>query len=82
MSKVFRVLDAVLGAVLLLMALLSPWILGATTRETIWALNGLGFLSGGLWIAQRAIRLRPVQVGSLRQRILEFDGRWFAFGVW
>ncbi len=58
MSKVLRVLDAVSGAVLLLMALLAPWMLGATTRETIWALNGLGLLSGGLWIAQRVIRSR------------------------
>jgi hypothetical protein len=59
MSKVLRVLDSVLGAVLLLMVVLAPWMLGATTRETIWALNGLGFLSGALWIAQRVIRNRP-----------------------
>ena len=58
MSKVLRVLDVMSGAVLLLIALLAPWMLGATTRETIWALNGLGFLSGGLWIAQRVIRSR------------------------
>jgi hypothetical protein len=58
MSKVLRVLDTILGGVLLLMAVLAPWMLGATTRETIWALNGLGFLSGGLWIAQRVVRLR------------------------
>jgi O-antigen ligase len=55
MSRVLRLLDSVSGAVLLLMAVLAPWMLGATTRETIWALNGLGFLSGALWIAQRVI---------------------------
>ncbi len=58
MSKVLRVLDTMLGAILLLMAVLSPWMLGATTRETIWALNGLGLLSGGLWIFQRVVRSR------------------------
>ncbi len=58
MSKVLRVLDTMSGAVLLLMAVLAPWMLGATTRETIWALNGLGFLSGGLWIVQRFVRSR------------------------
>ena len=58
MSKVLRVLDTMSGGVLLLMAVLTPWMLGATTLETIWALNGLGFLSGGLWIAQRIVRSR------------------------
>jgi len=58
MSRVLRVLDSVSGAVLLLMAVMAPWMLGATTRDTIWALNGLGFLSGGLWIAQRFFRSR------------------------
>ena len=58
MSKVLRVLDTISGAVLLFMAVLAPWVLGATTRETIWALNALGFLSGGLWIVQRVVRLR------------------------
>ncbi len=60
MSKVLRVFDSMSGAVLLLMAVLAPWILGATTRETIWALNGLGFLSGGLWITQLVIRARAI----------------------
>ena len=55
MSKVLRVLDAISGVVLVLMAVLAPWMLGATTQETIWALNGLGFLSGGLWIVQRVV---------------------------
>jgi O-antigen ligase len=58
MSRVLRVLDSVSGAVLLLMAVLAPWMLGATTRETIWALNGLGFLSGGLWFVQSVVRSR------------------------
>ena len=58
MSKVLRVLDTMSGVVLLLMAVLAPWMVGATTRETIWALNGLGFLSGGLWIVQRFVRSR------------------------
>ena len=56
MSKVLRVLHTISGIVLLLMAVLAPWMLGATTRETIWVLNGLGFLSGGLWIVQRIVR--------------------------
>jgi O-antigen ligase len=58
MSKVLRILDTMLGVVVLLMAVLAPWMLGATTRETIWALNGLGFLSGCLWLVQRVIRSR------------------------
>ncbi len=56
MSKVLRVLDTILGVVLLLMAVLAPWMLGATTLGTIWALNGLGFSFGGLWIVQRVVR--------------------------
>jgi hypothetical protein len=55
MSKVLRVLDTISGAVLLLMAVLAPWMLGATTRETIWALNAFGVLLGGLWF----VRNRP-----------------------
>jgi O-antigen ligase len=80
MSKVLRVLDSMSGAVLLLMAVLAPWMLGATTRETIWALNGLGFLSGGLWIAQRGIRLRA-RAG--RQPPAEYAGaRWPMACIW
>ena len=60
MSKVLRVLDTISGVVLLLMAMLAPWMLGATTRETIWALNGLGFSSGGLWVVQRVVRWRAI----------------------
>jgi O-antigen ligase len=58
MSKSLRWFERLLGAVVLLTATLAPWMLGATTRETIWALNGLGFLSGGLWIVQRFVRSR------------------------
>jgi O-antigen ligase len=80
MSRVLRVLDSVSGAVLLLMAVLAPWMLGATTRETIWALNGLGFLSGGLWIAQRVIRSTA---GVVRQSPAENPGaRWPMACVW
>ena len=82
MSKVLRVLDVMSGAVLLLMAVLAPWMLGATTRETIWALKCLGFLSGGLWIAQRVVRSRA-SVG--RQPLARFPAarwRWLASGVW
>ena len=63
MVKVLRVLNTMWGAVLLLMAVLAPWMLGSTTRETIWALNGLGFLSGGLWIVQRVVRSRATAGG-------------------
>ena len=74
MSKVLRFLDVMSGGVLLLTAVLSPWILGATTRETIWALNGLGFVSGGLWIAQRVVRSRA---SAVRQPPAEYVGaRW------
>ncbi len=74
MSKVLRVLNMMSGAVLLLMAVLAPWMLGCTTRETIWALNGLGFSSGGLWIAQRVIRSRA---SGGRQPPAEYPGgRW------
>ena len=80
MSKVLRVLDTMSGAVLLLMAVLAPWMLGATTRETIWALNGLGFLSGGLWIAQRVVRSRA---SAGRQPPAGFPGpRWPVACVW
>ena len=80
MSKVLRVFEAISGAVLLLMAVLVPWMLGATTRETIWALNSLGFLSGGLWIAQCVIRLRA---SAGRQPSAEYPGtRWPMACVW
>ena len=80
MSKVLRVIETMSGAVLVLMAVLAPWMLGATTRETIWALNGLGFVSGGLWIAQRAIQLRA---GADRQPPAESPGaRWPMVCVW
>lgn len=55
---VLRVIDSMLTAVLLLTAVLAPWMLCATTRETISALNVLGFLAGGLWVAQRFVRSR------------------------
>ena len=80
MSKLLRVLDVISGAILLLMAVLAPWMLGATTRETIWALNGLGFLSGGLWIAQRVLRS---MASAGRQPPLESPGaRWPMACVW
>ena len=80
MSKVLRVLDTMSGSVLLLNAVLAPWMLGATTRETIWALNGLGFLSGGLWIAQRVLRS---MASAGRQPLVENSGaRWPMACVW
>jgi O-antigen ligase len=80
MSKVLRVFDNISGFVLLLMAVLAPWILGATTRETIWALNCLGFLLGGLWIAQWVIRSRATAGG---QTMAEDPGaRWPMACVW
>ena len=80
MSKVLRVLDSMSGVVLMLMAVLAPWMLGATTRETIWALNGLGFLSGGLWIVQRVVRLRA---SAGRQPAAKSLGaRWPMACVW
>jgi O-antigen ligase len=80
MFRTLRIIDSVSGAVLLLMAVLAPWILGATTRETIWALNGLGFLLGGLWIAQRFIRSRA---SAGRQPRAEYPGaRWPMVCVW
>lgn len=53
-----RAIDAVSGGVLLGMAVLAPWMLGTTTRETSWVLNGLGFLSGGLWLARHLLGRR------------------------
>jgi O-antigen ligase len=80
MFKVLRVLDVMAGAVLLLMAVLVPWMLGATTRDTIWAVNGLGLLSGVLWIAQRVIRSRA---SAGRQSLANFPGaRWPMACVW
>ena len=80
MSKVLRVLDVMSGGVLLLMAVLAPWMLGATTRETIWVLNGLGFLSGGLWIAQRVIRSRAS--AGQRTPVDNHGARWVMACVW
>jgi O-antigen ligase len=80
MSGVLRVLDSVSGAVLLLMAVLAPWTLGATTREAILVLNGLAFLSSGLWIAQRVIRSRA---SAGRQPPAAYPGtRWPMVIVW
>jgi hypothetical protein len=81
MSKVLRVFDAMSGVVLLLMVVLAPWILGATTRETIWALNGLGFCRVGCGSLNGSSDQGPVRVVSLG-RIREPDGRWLASGVW
>jgi O-antigen ligase len=80
MFKVLRVFDVMSGAALLLMAVLAPWMLGVTTQETISALNGLGFLSGGLWIVQRVIRSRA---SAGRQAPAEYPGaRWPMACVW
>ena len=80
MSKVLRVLDVMSGVVLLLMVVLAPWILGATTRETILLLNGLGFLAGGLWIVQRVVHSR---VSAGREPSAEYHGtRWPTACVW
>lgn len=80
MSKVLWVLDTISVVVLLLMAALAPWMLGATTRETIWALNGMGFVSGGLWIVQRFVRSRA-SLGW--QPLAKFPGaRWPMACVW
>ncbi len=40
---------------MLVMAVIAPWMLGTTTLESIWVLNGLGFALGGLWILRRGI---------------------------
>jgi hypothetical protein len=80
MSKVLRVLDSMSGVVLMLMAVLAPWMLGATTRETIWALNGLGFLSGGLWIVQRVVRLRAS--AGRQPAAKSLSSRWPMACVW
>jgi hypothetical protein len=54
--------------------------LGATTRETIWALNALGFSAGGLWIIQRVV---PSWSRSDRQAPSKPAGaRWPMACVW
>jgi O-antigen ligase len=80
MSKVLRILDTVSGVVLLLVAILAPWMLGATTQETIWALNGLGFSAGGLWIVQRVVRLRASADRQSQARLA--GARWPMACVW
>jgi hypothetical protein len=47
-SKILLLLDLISGAILLMIAVLAPWMLGATTLETIKDLNGLAFRFGGL----------------------------------
>jgi O-antigen ligase len=80
MSEILRWLNNFLGAVVILTAILAPWMLGATTPETIWALNGLGFLAGGLWIAQCVIRSRA---SAGRQPLVKSPGaRWPVACVW
>ena len=80
MLKVLKSLNLVIGWVVLSIAVLAPWMLGATTRGTIWALNGLGFLSGGLWIAQRVIRSRASEG---RQPPVAYSGaQWPMVFVW
>ncbi len=80
MSNLFHIFDAMLGAVLLLIAVLAPWMLGSTTTETIWALNSLGFLSGGLRIARCAIRST---VSGGRQPPCEYSrADWQVACVW
>jgi hypothetical protein len=44
----FHILEVASGVVLLLMVILAPWMLGTTTHETIWVLNGMGYLLGVL----------------------------------
>jgi len=80
MSKVLRFLDTISGVVLLLMVVLAPWMLGATTQETIWALNGLGFLSGGLWIVERVVRLRASADRQFQAKLV--GARWPMACVW
>jgi hypothetical protein len=73
-------LNRLSGVVVVLTAILAPRTLGATTWETIWALNGLGFLSGVLWIAERVIRSRFIAGG---QPSAEYPGaRWPMACVW
>jgi O-antigen ligase len=80
MSKVLRVFDVISGAVLLLIAVLAPWILGATTLETIRILNVLGFLAGGLWITQRIVRSKT---SAGRQPPAKcYGARWPMACVW
>jgi O-antigen ligase len=80
MYIVKHVLDAFSGVVLLLLILLAPWMIGATTRETIFALNVIGFLSGGLWILQRIFcaLAKPVCNGEADHP----TGRWPMAAVW
>lgn len=75
-------LDAVAGVVLILAAILAPWMLGVTTRETIWVLNGLGFLSGALWIVKRVVRL--LASADRQSSVRQAGARWpmACFGVW
>jgi O-antigen ligase len=80
MSKVLRVLDTISSVVLLLMALLAPWVLGATTRETILALNSLGFLSGALWIVKLVVRLRASE--DRQGPVTQAGDRWAMACVW
>jgi O-antigen ligase len=80
MFNVLRFLDLMSGAVLLLIAVLAPWMLGATTQETIWALNGLGLVSGGLWIWQRVIRSRSS--AGRRPSAAYAGARWPMACVW
>jgi len=58
LSKGYRRIDAVSGAVVLGMAVLAPWMLGTTTRETSWVINGLGYLLGALWLVKRVLAMR------------------------
>jgi hypothetical protein len=80
MIKIMRIIDAVLGGVLLLIAGLGPWMLGVTTQNTIWLLNGLGFLSGGLWLIKLFLRFRFGL--AMRPAVLTLGSRWPIVCVW
>ncbi len=80
MSKGLRWIDKLFSLVVIFTASLAPWMLGATTLGTICALNGLGFLSGGLWIVPRVVR--SIARGACQHPAKQAGARWPMACVW
>jgi len=57
LNRINYFLDLALGSVLIMMVVLAPWMLGATTSVSMWILNGMGFILGGLWVSKQFVKV-------------------------
>jgi hypothetical protein len=80
MAKLLDSIDVVIGSVVLLIAGVAPWMLGATTWHTIWVLNCWGFLAGGLWLLKLLTKSQIVTCS--RPTVVNFGARLPMVFVW